>query len=108
MPTTHATSSISSMSGTFALNRELQARLAALAEASSRQPAQLIEEAVREYVERQEYRHTRALEDLEAWKKFEAAGRKDGISLDEMTPWLDSWGADDELAPPQPMSRYAE
>ena len=50
----------------------------------------------------------RALEDLEAWKKFDASGRKDGISLDEITPWLDSWGTDNELAPPSSMTRHTE
>jgi len=107
MPTTHATSGISSTSA-FALNSELLARLAALAESSSQQPEQLIEEAVREYVERQEYRNTRAIEDLEAWKKFDASGRKGGISLDEITPWLDSWSTDNELAPPSSMARHTE
>ena len=108
MPTTHATSRMSSTPAVFALNRELQTRLAALAEASSQKPEHLIEEAVREYVERQEYRNTRALEDLKVWKKFDAADRKDGIPLDEITPWLDSWGTDNELAPPSSMTRYAE
>jgi predicted transcriptional regulator len=103
MPTTHITDETSSMPTVLALDRKLQARLTALAEASSQQPAQLIEEAVREYVERQEYRNTRALEDLEAWRKFEASGRKGGISLDEVTPWLDSWGTDNELPPPSSM-----
>ena len=99
MPTTYATSGISSMSVSFGLNEDLGARLAALAETTGRQPEHLIEEAVREYVERREYRNMRALEDHEAWKKFEASGRKDGISLDEITPWLDSWGTDNELTP---------
>ena len=108
MPTTRTTSRMSSTPKAFPLNSELQDRLAALAVASSQQPEQLIEVAVREYVERQEYRNTRALEDLEAWKKFEASGRKDGISLDEITPWLDSWGTDNELAPPPSMARYTE
>ena len=108
MPTMRVTSGMPSIPTAFALNSELQARLAALAEAASQQPEQLIEEAVREYVERQEYRNTRALEDLETWKKFEASGRKDGISLDEVTPWLDAWGTDNELTPPPSMTRYAE
>jgi predicted transcriptional regulator len=108
MPTTHATPEMSSIPTAFALNRELQARLTALAEASSQQPEQLIEEAVREYVERQEYRNTLSLAGLEAWKRFEASGRKGGISLDEITPWLDSWGTDNELAPPPSMARYTE
>jgi len=108
MPTTHATSGVSSISTAFALNSELLARLAALAESSSQQPEQLIEDAVREYVERQEYRNTRAIEDLAAWKKFDASGRKGGISLDEITPWLDSWGTGNELAPPPSMARHTE
>ena len=108
MPTMRVTSGMSSIPTAFALNSELHARLAALAEASSQQPEQLVEEAVREYVERLEYRNTLALEGLEAWKKFEASGRKGGISLDEITPWLDSWGTDNELAPPPSMVRQAE
>ena len=108
MPTTQATSGMSSISTGHTLNKDLQARLSALADASSQKPEQLIEEAVRQYVERQECRNTRALEDLEAWKKFEASGRNDGISLDEIAPWLDSWGTDNELAPPSPMARHTE
>ena len=108
MPTMRVTPEMPSMPVAFALNKELQVRLAALAEASSQQPEQLIEAAVREYVERQEYRNVRALEDLEVWKKFDASGRKDGISLDEIAPWLDSWGTDNELPPPPSMARHAE
>jgi len=77
-----------------------------LLEAFNQQPEQLIEEAVREYVERQEYRNALSLAGLEAWKKFEASGRKGGISLDEITPWLDSWGAENELTPPPSMARH--
>ena len=106
MQTTHV--STPAIPTALALDKELQARLVALAEASSQQPEQLIEEAVREYVERQEYCNARVLEALEAWKKFEATGRKGGISLDEVTPWLDSWGTDNELAPPPSMVRLAE
>jgi predicted transcriptional regulator len=84
----------------LSLDKSLYARLAALAEAFSQQPEQLIEEAVRDYVDRQEYRNARAGEDLAAWKKFEASGRRDGISLDEITSWLDSWGTSNELPPP--------
>ena len=103
MQTTHIPSKTQPMPTAFALDKDLQARIAALAEASSKQPEQLIEKAVREYVDRQEYRNARALEDLEAWKRFEASGRKKGISLDEVAPWLHSWGADNELPPPASM-----
>jgi predicted transcriptional regulator len=89
----------------FVLDNDLQCRLAALAEASSQQPGQLIEKAVREYVERQEYRNAQALEDVTAWKQFDASGRKEGISLDEVAPWLDSWGTDNELPPPSSMMK---
>jgi predicted transcriptional regulator len=100
MPTVQASSQTPSIPSVFALDKALQARLTALAVASRQQPGQLLEEAVREYVERQEYRNAQALDALKAWKQFEASGRKNGISLDEMTPWLDSWGTDNELPPP--------
>ena len=103
MPTTHASSQTPSIPTVLALDKDLQFRLAALAEASSQQPEQLLEEAVREYVERQEYRNAQALEALKAWKQFEASGRKEGVSLEEITPWLDSWGTNNELPPPVSM-----
>ncbi len=105
MPTLHTSAVASPMSATLALDKDLQARLAALAEASCQQPEQLIEEAVREYVERQEYRNTRAREDLEAWRQFEASGRKGALSLDEVSPWLDSWGTGNELPPPASLTK---
>ena len=103
MQTTHIPSKTQLMPTAFSLDKNLHARLAALAESSSQQPEQLIEKAVREYVERQEYHNTRALEDVEAWKQFEASGRKEGISLDKAVPWLDSWGTANELPPPVSM-----
>ena len=103
MQSMHIPSKTQPVPADFALDEDLQFRLAALAEASSQQPGQLLEEAVREYLERQEYRNAQALEALKAWKKFEASGRKEGVSLEEITPWLDSWGTDNELSPPVSM-----
>ena len=103
MQSTHIPPKTQPMPAAFALDKDLQSRLAALAEASSQQPEQLIEKAVREYVERQEYRNAQALEALTAWNQFEASGRKEGVSLEEITPWLDSWGTDNELPPPVSM-----
>jgi len=62
MQSTHIPPKTQPMPAAFALNKDLQFRLAALAEASSQQPEQLIEKAVREYVERQEYRNAQALD----------------------------------------------
>ena len=88
MPTTHATSRMSSMPTAFALNSELQARLAALAEASSQQPEQLVEEAVREYVERrEEQRESLRQEGIAAWEEYQRTGLH--LNGDEVRAWID-------------------
>ena len=53
-----------------------------------------------------EYRNTRAIEDLTAWEQFEASGRKGGVTLDEVSPWLDSWGTDNKTCVIAPRSNH--
>ena len=84
------------------LPKTLRSRLAASARDSHRHEHELLEEAVVEYLDRQEME--RAI--VEA--SIASAADTGLISHDAMKAWLSSWGADNELPPPEPdVSRSA-
>lgn len=79
------------------IKRELKDRLDELAEATNRSGEELVEEAVTTFLaanDRQIAEIRAGLREAEAGGPF--------ISHEAMTRWLDSWGTDDELPPPDP------
>jgi predicted transcriptional regulator len=77
---------------------DLMVRLQKTAEQRRRSKSWLINDAVREYLEREEIRARRlaetrqALAEVDKWQLIEG---------DEVLDWLDSWGTEDEKAPPK-------
>jgi predicted transcriptional regulator len=77
---------------------DLMRRLDAAAERLRRSKGWLINDAVREYLEREDKRLRRLEETKEALAELDAGELVDG---DEVLAWLDSWGTDHEREPPR-------
>lgn len=79
------------------MKRQLKARLDKLAEATNRSEEEIVEDAVATYLAIND----RQIEEIRAGLREAEAGGP-FISHEAMTRWLESWGADDELPPPNP------
>ena len=77
---------------------ELLARLEATAEKLRRSKGWIINDAVREYLAKEE-RKARMLDDTREALADIRAGRV--IEAEPIIDWLESWGSDDEKAPPE-------
>jgi predicted transcriptional regulator len=77
---------------------EMQLRLDQLADNDQRSRSWEINTAVKEYVERRERELQMLAETRDAMKDVENNQIIDG---DKVNAWLESWGSDDELAPPR-------
>lgn len=77
---------------------DLMERLDAAAARLRRSKGWVINDAVREYLEREELQQRRDQETREALAELEAGSLVDG---DDVVAWLDSWGSDNELEPPR-------
>jgi predicted transcriptional regulator len=82
---------------TVRLQPEVESGLEAMADKLSRSKSWLINQALREYLERQEQAQSRWLETLRAMESV-APGRV--VSGESVHEWLRSWGTEDELPPP--------
>lgn len=78
------------------ISEEVMSRLSSSALESRRGETEIVEEAIAEYLDRQDM-------ELAAVERGMTVAAQDGqISHAAMKAWLLSWGADDELPPPQP------
>lgn len=75
---------------------DLTQRLDATAARLRRSKGWIINDAVREYLEREDLRQRRDEETREALAELDAGNLVDG---DEVLAWIDTWGSDDELQP---------
>lgn len=80
------------------LQEDLEASLEGLAERLRRSRNWLINQAVREFIERQQLEESRWQETVEALRSIEAGH---GIPEGEVHAWLASWGRPDERKPPE-------
>jgi len=80
------------------LEPDIKSRLQHLAEARRRKPHWLMQEAIREYVEREEKREQFRQDALKAWQEFQETGLH--VTGDEVLAWLETWGTDEEKEPP--------
>lgn len=87
------------MNRPFLLEDTLQAQLADLAHRKQRSQDQLLAEAVRDYLAREDARAGFLAEAEQSWQDYQA----DGLHLtgEEARAWLRSWGSPDEKAPPE-------
>jgi predicted transcriptional regulator len=77
---------------------DLLQRLDATATRLRRSKGWIINDAVREYLEREDLRFRRTEETREALAELDAGQVVDG---DEVLAWIDSWGSERELEPPR-------
>jgi predicted transcriptional regulator len=77
---------------------DLLQRLDATATRLRRSKGWIINDAVREYLEREDLRVRRNEETREALAELDAGQVVDG---DEVLAWIDSWGSEKELEPPR-------
>ena len=82
---------------TVRLQPEVEARLAAAANKLHRSKSWLINQALREYLERHEQEQARWQETLKA---VESAAQGKVVSGEAVHDWLRSWGSANELPPP--------
>jgi len=83
---------------TVRLQPELESGLETIAGKLSRSKSWVINQALREYLERQEQEQARWQETLKAMESV-AQGRV--VSGEAVHSWLSSWGTDNELPPPK-------
>jgi predicted transcriptional regulator len=83
---------------TVRLQPELEESLGAMAEKLNRSKSWLINQALREFFERQSLEQNRWQETLQAMESV-AQGRV--VSGEAVNAWLQSWGSANELSPPK-------
>lgn len=83
---------------TVRLQPEVETDLEAMADKLHRSKNWLINQAIREFVARQELEQSRWADTLQAMKSV-AQGKV--VSGQAVHAWLESWGSSDELPPPQ-------
>ncbi len=83
---------------TVRLQPEIEQNLQAMAGAMHRSKSWLINQALKEYIERQELEKQRWQETLQAMESV-AQGRV--VSGEAVHQWLSSWGTANELQPPK-------
>lgn len=76
-----------------------QERLAALAESRQQAPHELMCEAIRRYLDREEARVSFREEARAAWRGYQQTGLH--LTGAEAAQWLDGWGTDAETPPPE-------
>ena len=81
---------------------DLNESLKILAEKKQRSKSWLINEALAEYIINDELKSQKWLDTLEG---LESIRKGDVIDGEEVFAWMQSWGTDDELAPPQVKSK---
>ncbi len=83
---------------TVRLQPEVEASLESMAGKLHRTRSWLINQALREYIQRQEQEHIRWQETLKA---MESVAQGKVVSSEAVHTWLRSWGSPDELPPPK-------
>jgi predicted transcriptional regulator len=83
---------------TVRLQPELEESLGAMAEKLQRSKSWLINQALREFFERQELEQSRWQETLQA---MESVAQGKVVSAEAVNTWLQSWGSANELSPPK-------
>ncbi len=79
------------------LNTEIEAPLEKLAQKLDRSKNYIINQAIKEFVTRQAMEDTRWSDTLNA---LDSAKSGKTVDEHEVTAWLQSWGSNDEKAPP--------
>jgi predicted transcriptional regulator len=78
---------------------KLKARIQRLARLRQRSAHWIMQEAIQQYVEREEARESFKQEALASWTAYQETGRH--LTGKEVRAWLNSWGTDAEAEPPE-------
>ncbi|NHZ44037.1 CopG family ribbon-helix-helix protein [Massilia aquatica] len=81
------------------LDRETQRRLNRLAEARQLSPHLMMNEAIAQYLEREEKTEVFRQETLDSWNEYQATGLH--VTGEEVIAWLETWGDENELPAPE-------
>lgn len=87
------------MATSLKIDDALKSRVQHLAAQRRRSAHWIMLEAIEQYVEREEARERFAQEALASWSAYKETGRH--LTGEEVRTWLNTWGADDETAPPE-------
>ena len=80
------------------LTSELQDRLQVLGKRKQRPTTQLLEEAVRRYLDTEEEKNQFRQETEASMKDYRETGLY--LNNDDVMAWMDTWGTDEEAGPP--------
>ena len=80
------------------LDQETRDRVKRLAEARQRTQHAMVQEAIHQYLDREEKREAFRRDTLNAWNEYQTTGMH--ADADDVTAWLDTWGDDDDLPAP--------
>jgi predicted transcriptional regulator len=83
---------------TVRLQADIEERLEAMADSLHRTKSWLINQALREFIDKQTTEQARWLETVKA---MESVARGDVVSGEAVHDWLRSWGSSNELSPPK-------
>jgi predicted transcriptional regulator len=81
------------------IDPDVNERLEKLAASRHRKPDRLLKEAVEQYVEREEKRDSLLQDARRSLDEYQATGLH--VTGDEVIAWLQTWGDEDEKAPPE-------
>lgn len=87
------------MATSVKIDDELKERIQLLADARRRSPHWIMQEAIRDYVEREEKRESFKREALDSWEKYQETGLH--MTGPEAREWLGQWGTDKETEVPK-------
>lgn len=87
------------MSTSIKIDDEMKRRVQRLAALRQRTPHWIMREAIKEYLEREEAREQFRQEALTSWQAYQETGRH--LTGEEVRIWLHSWGAAQEMEPPE-------
>jgi predicted transcriptional regulator len=87
------------MATSVKIDDELKRRIQDLADARRRSPHWIMQEAIRDYVEREENRESFKREALDSWSTYQETGLH--VTGQEAREWLNRWGTDKEAGIPK-------
>ena len=84
---------------TIRCDKDILEQLDALAEARNRSRTWIINQALSEYIAREEKREQFKVHVLKSWQQYQETGLH--VTDDELIAWLETWGGENETAAPQ-------
>ncbi|MBJ7311529.1 CopG family ribbon-helix-helix protein [Rugamonas sp. CCM 8940] len=80
------------------IDQETHDRVKRLAQLRQRTPHCLLQEAIAQYLDREERREAVRQQAVGAWTEYQTSGMH--VDASEVTAWLETWGEENELPAP--------